>query len=133
MAYLHGAAHHVPSQEAQEARGQGYPMTYYEIITIALTVIGVLLIPLIVVAFRGLVRWIRTESKLDKLVDDVRELVTDQEKVHREMIDQMKYDRDATNTRLQYLERYFMSRGMGRNALQGRKTRRKLGCQKYRD
>lgn len=32
---------------------------------------------------------------------------------HKEIASQMKYDRDATNTRLRYLEEFFMSQSTG--------------------
>jgi hypothetical protein len=83
----------------------GGGVTHFEITTVGLTVIGVLLIPLLGIATRAMVKWIRTEDRLDVLVRDVRTLVTDEKAVHKEMSDQMKYDRDATNKRLIYLER----------------------------
>lgn len=77
-------------------------------------IIAVLLIPLIVMLARGMVRWVRTEDKLNELVEDVRKLVDDKDRTHREISEQMRFDRDATNKRLRYLEEYFMSHGMGR-------------------
>lgn len=87
-------------------------MTRFEITTLCLSVIGVLMVPLIGVMLRGMIRWIRTEDRLDTLIGDVRELVSDQDKVHSDILSQMKYDRDATNTRLRYLEEFFMAYGM---------------------
>lgn len=90
-------------------------MTEYDLIVILLTVIGVLLIPTIGVLFRGMVRWVRTEDQLTNLVHEVKELVNDNEKSRGDILRQMTYDREATNTRLRYLEEYFMSHGMGKD------------------
>ena len=69
-------------------------MSHYEVISTALGVIGVLLIPLIGFAFRTMVRWVRAEEKLTTLVAG--------------MLEQQKFDREATNQRLQFLERWNM-------------------------
>ena len=89
-------------------------MDSFQLTNLILTIIAVILIPGIVLLFRGMIRWVRTESKLNTLVGDVRELVDDKGKVHAAILEQMKYDRDATNTRLRYLEEYFMAHGMRR-------------------
>jgi hypothetical protein len=87
-------------------------MTQYEVVATCLSVVGVLLIPVIALLFRGMIRWVHTENQLAQLVGDVRELIEEKDKVHMEMLGQMRYDREATNTRLRYLEEYFMSHGM---------------------
>lgn len=56
-------------------------------------------------------RWQKTEDKLDNIVEKVSELVKDKEKVHKELADQMREDRKATNERLTYLERKVWNRG----------------------
>jgi hypothetical protein len=64
------------------------------ILQIAMWFIGVLLIPLIAIAFRGAIKWTRVESKLDSLLN-----------LHVQITDQMREDRKATNDRLTWLER----------------------------
>jgi hypothetical protein len=87
-------------------------MTHFEITTLVLSVIGILLIPLIRMAWLAMVRWISTETQLKQLVKDVGTLVENQDTVHSAIYKQMQIDREATNTRLRYLEEYFMNHGM---------------------
>ena len=89
-------------------------MTHYNLITVILSILGIILIPILGVLIRGMVRWIRTEDELKVLVADVRELIENKDKVHSDILNQMRFDRDATNQRLRYLEEYFMSHGMRR-------------------
>lgn len=53
----------------------------------------------------------RSEDKIDSLVEAVQRLVQDKEKVHAAMLDQMRYDRDATDRRLRFMEEWFMKGG----------------------
>jgi hypothetical protein len=69
-------------------------MDHFEIISILLSAVGILFVPLIAMSFRAMIRWVRAEEKLTTLVAG--------------MLDQQKFDRDATNQRLQYLERWNM-------------------------
>jgi hypothetical protein len=87
-------------------------ITHFEWTTLILSAIGILLIPLIRIAWLAMTRWIGTENQLKTLVKDVGTLVENQDKVHSEIYRQMQLDRDATNKRLRYLEEYFMSHGM---------------------
>lgn len=57
-------------------------------------------------------RQTRYEDKIQSLESKVLDLVTTQQQMQASMIDQMKYDRDATDRRLRYVEEYFMHRGM---------------------
>jgi hypothetical protein len=86
-------------------------MTHYDWLQITLAAAGVLLIPAIVILLRGAVKWTRTEDRLAELVTDMRELMVDKDKIHAEMLEQMRLDRDATDKRLRYLEEFFMDRG----------------------
>lgn len=81
-------------------------------------VIAVLLIPLGVFLLRGMVRWVRTEDQLTTLIRRVESLVDDKDRTHKELAEQMKFDRDATNRRLRYLEEYFMRFGMDKGGKQ---------------
>lgn len=89
-------------------------MTHFELTSAILSVIGILLIPLMSIMIRGAVKWTRTEGSLNDLVTATREKNRRDDKVHEEMYAQMRIDREATNTRLRYLEEYFMSHGMRR-------------------
>jgi len=73
---------------------------------IMLTVIGVFFIPIIVMLYRGIVKWTRTEDKLDELVRDVQQLVKDKDSTHAAMIQTMSDDRRATDRRLRWLEEH---------------------------
>ena len=46
----------------------------------------------------------RTEDKLDNAIERLEELVKDKDKVHLAIFEQQKFDRDATDRRLRYLE-----------------------------
>lgn len=78
---------------------------------IMLTVVSVLLLPALAILIRGAVKWTRTEDKLAELVGDVRQLIADKDKVHGEILEQMRVDRDATDKRLRYVEQWFMDQG----------------------
>lgn len=65
-----------------------------EWIGLGLTALAVVIIPLLVMIVRGFVRWSRIESKVDTMGMDLKE-------IH----DEIKDDRKATNERLTYLER----------------------------
>lgn len=75
-----------------------------DIIQITLTVIAVVLIPFLVFVVRKLIHDARMEAKLDTAIQDLAELVKNKDATHAAMLEQMKYDRDATDRRLQNLE-----------------------------
>lgn len=80
-------------------------------LTAALGVLSVVLIPLLVIAYRVVIKWTRMESNLGAISADVRELVTTRDATQREMLEQMRHDREATDKRLRYLEEYWMQKG----------------------
>ena len=82
-----------------------------EWISVILTVFSVLLIPTLIILIRGAVKWTRTEDKLGMLVDDVRQLVADKDKVHSEILEQMRVDRENTDRRLRFIEEFWMKMG----------------------
>lgn len=86
----------------------GELMTHFEVTSLILTLITVVLIPTLVVLVRGAVKWTQTEDKLGSLVDAVEKLVDEKDKVHAAMLDQMTRDRDATDRRLRFIEERFM-------------------------
>ena len=89
-------------------------MTAAAWIPVGLGVLSVLIIPALVILVRGAIKWTRTEDKLSVLVDDVRELIDEKDKVHAELLEQMRYDRDATDRRLRFVEEWFMRAGQSK-------------------
>ena len=85
-------------------------------IIVILSIFSVLLTPILVILVRGAVKWTRTEDKLGMLVDDVRQLVADKDKVHAEILEQMRLDRDNTDRRLRFIEEFWMQRGRDHSA-----------------
>lgn len=83
-------------------------------IAIMLGIFSVLLLPALGILIRGAVKWTRTEDKLGTLIENVGKLVDDKDRAHHEMLEQMRADREATNTRLRYLEEFWMDRGRRR-------------------
>lgn len=78
--------------------------TRFEFLSLLLSIIVLLIIPLIITMIRGIVKWTRTEDKLNTLMRDVSQLVEDKDKTHTEILAQMREDRNATNRRLRWLE-----------------------------
>lgn len=79
-------------------------MNEYQILTLAVSVLGIICLPLAYVMVRALVKWARVETKLEHVVEKMDQLVHDKDKTHQEIVDQMREDRKATNSRLEWLE-----------------------------
>lgn len=73
-------------------------------LTIMLAVIAVLITPALAILFRAAIRWKGIEDKLDEAVRDLKSIVDDKNKVHTEIVAQMREDRSATDRRLRWLE-----------------------------
>ncbi len=104
-------------------------MSQFEWVIAALTVFSVLLLPALAVMVRGAVKWTRTEDKLGVLVERITELTADKDKVHsellsqiraarvaedevhKELLEQMRNDRETTDRRLRFIEEFWMVRG----------------------
>lgn len=97
-------------------------MTKFEWLSIGLSAVAMLLIPALVILIRGAIKWTHAEDKLGQLVEDVRKLVEDKEKahselamsmnkVHAELLEQMREDRRATDARLRFIEEAWMRNG----------------------
>ena len=82
----------------------------YSLLTIIVAIIGVVITPMVVVLWRGAVKWSRFETKLDGVIDNLKKIVEDKDKVHQEITDSMREDRKATNERLTWLERNLWER-----------------------
>lgn len=85
-------------------------MANYQTATFTLSIFTLILLPTLGFALRGAIKWAKIESKVDRLIVDLRELVIDKDKVHMHMVEQMKADRDATNQRLRWLEEHLWKR-----------------------
>lgn len=79
-------------------------MTGLEVATLGLGLASVVILPTLAVTVRGAIRWAKVESKVDALIEQVKELVINKDKTHLYMAEMMREDRAATNTRLRWLE-----------------------------
>lgn len=79
-------------------------MTRFDILTILISITGVLLIPSLILMVKLVRQWTRQEDKLNELINDVGKLIQDKDRVHQEMYRQMREDRLATDKRLRWLE-----------------------------
>jgi len=86
-------------------------LTKFDWVIVLLTLTSVLLIPTIALVLRIVVKWTRTEAKLERIADDLKELVADKDKTHNEMLTTMREDRAATDRRLRWLEENLWKRG----------------------
>lgn len=77
-------------------------LSEYETLTLVMTIVGILLIPAIGLLIRLVVKWTRTEARIEELSADMRELMT-----------QAREDRNATNLRLRWLEERIWGRQQG--------------------
>jgi len=80
-------------------------MTPFEAITTLLTLLSAVIIPWVRASRRDAVKWAQVEGKLDAIVDRLGDIVSDKDKIHGELIAQMREDRRATDERLRWLER----------------------------
>lgn len=86
-------------------------MTPDQRFTLLILVISGVFIPMVIVLYRGIVKWTRTEDKLDQLILEVEKLVKDKDETHKQMLSQMTNDRAATDRRLRWLEENVWKRG----------------------
>ena len=85
-------------------------MSHYEVVMMTLTIVSVLILPILVVSIRMLVRWTRIQDQLSRLVDEMKDIVADKDRVHSEIYKQMGEDRRATDLRLRWLEEHIWKR-----------------------
>ena len=86
-------------------------MTPADWIAAAVAALTVVIVPILVLLIRGAIKWTRTEDKLGTLIDTMKELIIDKDKVHSEMLAQMRIDREATDKRLRFIEEFWMRKG----------------------
>lgn len=100
-----------------------------ELLQGSLSTLALLILIAIAYLVRGTAKWTQTQDKQDQLIDRVTTLVADKDKVHNEILaqmrydrdasekilnevrTQMRYDRDATDKRLRDLEKIWIERG----------------------
>lgn len=63
-----------------------------------------ILIPLLVLCYKLVRKGTLIEANQNMLIEDVKALVENKDKVHAEMLAQMRDDRQATDRRLRWLE-----------------------------
>jgi|SRR5690242_10486176 len=90
--------------------------TFEWTISTAITVLAILLIPAIGLLIRIVVKWTRTEARLEQIAQDMQDLVRDKDRTHADMMNQFREDRKVTDRRLRWLEEYLWKRG-GEDAL----------------
>lgn len=86
-------------------------MTPDQRFSLLVVLITAIFLPMVALLYRGIVKWTRTEDKLDELIRDVNKLILDKDKTHAEMLQQMTNDRSATDRRLRWLEENIWKRG----------------------
>ena len=87
----------------------------FQLLSVILSAMAIIFIPIAVLLFRGIVKWTRTEDKLDHLITDVEKLIQDKDNTHQAMLRQMADDRKATDSRLRWLEENIWKRGSPRS------------------
>jgi hypothetical protein len=70
-------------------------------------------LPTIGFMIRMSVKWTQMGDRLTAIAEDMDALVKDKDRTHKEMLEQMREDRHATNERLTWLERNLWNRGGG--------------------
>jgi hypothetical protein len=91
-------------------------------LTFGLSALTLIILPALVIMYKGMLKWTRVENKLETLIRDVQTLVKDKdrshqeiistqredriatERVHQELTQMQREDRHATDRRLRYLE-----------------------------
>lgn len=85
-------------------------MTQFQILVTIGGGIFTLLAALVGFIVRATMRWTRVELQLVQLGENIKKLVEDKDKTHREITNQMHEDRQANNERLTWLERNLYNR-----------------------
>ena len=79
-------------------------MSAFQIDTIILSILTILVIPMIGLLWRIATFRAKITDDIEDIGKDIRALVSDKDRVHKELADQMREDRRATNERLRWLE-----------------------------
>lgn len=81
------------------------------VVIAALSLVFIVFSGVMTLLIRVIIRYTKTESKLDSVAQDLKDLMISKDSMQREMLEQMKIDRDATDRRLRYLEEWHMLHG----------------------
>lgn len=73
-------------------------------LTLAVSIVGIILIPILIVLFRLTVVLTKDRDKIETIANDLSDLVDAKDKIHAEIYRQMREDRSDTNRRLRWLE-----------------------------
>lgn len=84
---------------------------FESVVTVALSIIAILLIPSVALLWRIATKWTHTVNKLENLEKGIEAIVEDKDRAHAEIITQMREDRTATNSRLRWLEENLWAQG----------------------
>jgi hypothetical protein len=75
-----------------------------EIVTVVLSTVAVIVLPLFGLLWRFSSKWTAYTYQLQHLGEKIQALVTDKERTHVILQDQITHDREATDKRLRWLE-----------------------------
>jgi hypothetical protein len=92
--------------QSARVQGTGIYVSAPQIITICLTAMGVIVIPMFIWIIKITSKWTKLEEQMSRAVLDIDKLVKDKDKTHEAMLQQMTNDRNATNLRLRWLEEH---------------------------
>jgi hypothetical protein len=92
--------------QSARVQGTGIYVSAVQIITICLTAMGVIIIPMFIWIIKITSKWTKLEEQMSRAVSDIDKLVKDKDKTHEAMLQQMTNDRNATNLRLRWLEEH---------------------------
>lgn len=71
---------------------------------------GILVIPSIGLLIHIIIKWTRSEDRLDRVIADLDKLIKDKDSTHQAIIQQLADDRKATDRRLRWLEEHLWKR-----------------------
>lgn len=74
------------------------------ILALAVSFMGIIVIPTLILVVRAAIRWKGVEDRMNSVANDLGDIVRDKDRIHAEMIAQMREDRKATDRRLRWLE-----------------------------
>lgn len=77
-----------------------------QLLGIILSALTVIFIPLMVMLYRGIVKWTRTEDKLNELIVDMKSLIDEKDTTHREIASVIERTAKALDIRLRWLEEH---------------------------
>lgn len=86
-------------------------MNEFEVFTLALSATAIIVLPVAGLSIRMIIKWTKIEAKMTEVIDDIRKVTEEKERVHTVIFEQLKEDRKATDRRLRWLEEHLWRRG----------------------